>query len=69
MGKKLIYIKIAKVYRTMANEALCMLTVLTPIDIKIEETCKFYQLNKCSSKVEALLDDMKVRYWHQPQKR
>ena len=35
--QRLINIKIAKAYRTVSNEALCALTGLTPIIIKIEE--------------------------------
>jgi hypothetical protein len=35
--QRLINIKIAKAYRTVSNEALCLLTGLTPIPIKIEE--------------------------------
>ena len=35
--QRLINIRIAKSYRTVSNEALCMITGLTPIDIKIEK--------------------------------
>jgi hypothetical protein len=34
--QRFINIRIAKSYRTVSNEALCMITGLTPIDIKIE---------------------------------
>jgi len=60
-----INIKIAKVYRTVSSEAPCILTGFIAIAIKIEETCQFYELTKCSSKVETLVDrDVEVRYWH-----
>ena len=65
--QRLINIRIAKAYRTVSNEALCILTVLTPIAIKIDEASQFYQLTKGSTKEEALVDrDMEVKYWHHP---
>ena len=51
----------------MSNEALCILTGLTPIAIKTDEVSQFYQLTKCSTKEEALVDrDMEVKYWQHP---
>ena len=41
--QRLINIRIAKAYRTVSNEALCVLTALIPINIKIEETAKYYE--------------------------
>ena len=38
----LINIKIAKAFRTTSSEALCTLTGLTPIVIKVEEAVKLY---------------------------
>jgi hypothetical protein len=38
--RRLINIKIAKAFRTTSNEALCILTGLTPIVIKAEEAAK-----------------------------
>jgi len=38
----IINIKIAKAYRTTSNEALCVLTGMTPIAIKIEEMAELY---------------------------
>jgi hypothetical protein len=35
--RRIINIKIVKAYQTVSNEALCVLTGLTPIAIKIEE--------------------------------
>jgi len=34
--QRLINIKVAKVYRTVSNDALCIITGLTPIHIKIK---------------------------------
>jgi len=51
--QRLINIKIAKAYRTVPNEALCILTGLTPIAIKIEEAAQFYHLTRGSTKEEA----------------
>jgi hypothetical protein len=34
--QRLINIKIAKAYRTVSNDALCIITELTPIDVKIK---------------------------------
>jgi RNA binding protein fox-1 len=50
--QRLINIRIAKSYRTVSNEALCMITGLTPIDIKIEETTQFFQITKGNKKEE-----------------
>ena len=59
--------RLAKSYRAGSNEALCILTGLTPIAIKIDETSQFYQLTKGSTKGEALVDrDMEVKHCHHP---
>jgi len=42
--QRLINIKIAKAFRTASNEALCILTGLTPIMIKAEEAAKLYSV-------------------------
>jgi hypothetical protein len=44
--QRLINIKIAKAYCTVSNEALCVITGLMPINIKIAETDKFYDNKK-----------------------
>ena len=62
-----INIRIAKSYRTVSNEALCILTGLTPIAIKIEETIQFYEYIRGSTRKKTLVDsDMEVKYWHHP---
>jgi hypothetical protein len=42
--QRLIIIRIAKAYRKVSNEALCIPTGLIPIDIKIGEAFQFYRL-------------------------
>jgi hypothetical protein len=65
--QRLINIRIAKAYRTVSNEALCVLTGLIPIDIKIAEASQFYHFTKGNKKEEALVDcDMEVKYWQHP---
>jgi len=65
--QRLINIKIAKAYRTVSNDALCILTGLTPIAIKMQETSKLYQLTKGNRREEVLVDRyMGVKYWHHP---
>jgi len=44
--QRLMNIKIAKAYRTVSNEALCVITGLTPIHIKIQEIAKIYDISK-----------------------
>jgi len=45
-AQTIINIKIAKGYRTVSNETLCLLTGLTPIAIKIEEMTKLLSTHK-----------------------
>ena len=62
--QRLINIKIAKAYRTVSNEALCVITGLTPINIKIQDTVKFYE---CIKGYENLIDrEMEAKYWTHP---
>jgi hypothetical protein len=44
--QRLTNIKIAKAYRTTSNEALCILTGTTPIEIKAKETARMYCINR-----------------------
>jgi hypothetical protein len=47
----------------VSNEALCILTGLTPFAIKTEEAIQFYELTRGSTKEEALVDfDIGVKY-------
>jgi hypothetical protein len=65
--QRFINIKIAKAYRTVSNEALCVLTGMMPIDLKIDHAARIYQLTKGNDKEKALFGkDMEVRYWQHP---
>ena len=44
--QRLINIRIAKSYGTVSNEALCMITGLNPIDVKIKKKLSFFKLSK-----------------------
>ena len=46
--QRLINIKMAKTYRTVSKEALCVVTGMTPIHIKIEEAARLYQYTRGS---------------------
>jgi hypothetical protein len=44
-----------------------VLTGIMPIDLKIEQAARIYQLTKSSDKEKAQFDkDMEVRYWQHP---
>jgi hypothetical protein len=62
----LINIKITKAYRTVSNEALCVITGLMPINIKIEEVTKYYTITKGEGN---LYDrEMDIKNWIHPAK-
>jgi len=62
--QRLINIRIAKAYRTASKEALCVITGLIPINIKIEETAKYYESVKGQGN---LFDrDMEIKHWTHP---
>jgi hypothetical protein len=63
--QRLINIKTAKAYRTVSNEALCIITGLIPIDIKIEETGKCYEITKGKGTYDR---EMEVKNWNHPAK-
>jgi hypothetical protein len=59
--------KIARAYRTVSNDALCLITGLTPIDITIEETAALYQITRGNRRAEERFDqDMGVNHWLHP---
>jgi hypothetical protein len=65
--QRLINIRIAKSYRTVANEAVCIITGLTPIDIKVNETAQFFQITKGNNKEEEQFDyDTRTKHWLHP---
>ena len=62
--QRLINIRIAKAYRAVSNGALCVITGLTPINIKIDETAKYYE---CIKGYGNLIDqEMEAKYWTHP---
>ncbi|KAJ4449775.1 hypothetical protein ANN_01179 [Periplaneta americana] len=62
--QRLINIKIAKAYRTVSNEALCLVMGLTPINIKIEEFSKYYEYIR--EKGNLINREMEVKFWSHP---
>jgi hypothetical protein len=42
--QRLTSLRIAKAYRTVSHEALCILTGLTPININVEEVVTLYNI-------------------------
>ena len=65
--QRLINIKIAKAYRTVSNEALSILTELTPISIKIEEVTQLYQIVRRSRNKDPFIDhDKGYKHWLHP---
>ena len=63
---RLINIKIAKAYRTVSNEALCIITGLIVINIKIEKVTKYYEITKGEG---PLYDrEMDIKMWIHPSK-
>jgi len=64
--QRLINIRKAKAYRTVSNDALCTITGLMSINIKIEETSKYYEITKGEG---SLYDkEMEVKNWIHPAK-
>jgi hypothetical protein len=64
--QRLINIRIAKAYRTVSNEALCVIMGLIPINMKTEETSKYYELVQGQGN---LFDrEMEVKHWTHPAK-
>jgi len=65
--QRIINIKMEKAYRTVSNEALCILTGMTPIAIKIEEAAQLYQPTKGNTNKEAKVDtNTGVKHWQHP---
>src|SRR5215468_10515392 len=62
--QRLINIRIAKAYRTVSNEALCVITGLIPINIKIEESAKYYEIVKGHG--HKFDREMEVKHWTHP---
>jgi len=64
--QRLLNNRIAKAYRTVSNEALCVNTGIMPINIKIIETVKYYEITK---RIGTQYDrEMEVKNWTHPAK-
>jgi len=62
--QRLINIRITKAYRTVSNEKLFVITGLITINIKLEETAKYYE---CVKGQGNLFDrEMEVKHWTHP---
>jgi hypothetical protein len=60
----LINIRIAKAYRTVSNEVLRVITGLIPINIKIEESAKYYEIIKGHG--HQFDREMEIKHWTYP---
>jgi len=54
--QRLISLRIAKAYRTISHEALCILTALTPITIKGEDVATLYNITTGRNKIKYQTD-------------
>ena len=65
--QRLINIKIEKPYSTVSNEALCIITGLKPIHIKIKETTELYKIVKRNGYKNLKIDHDKLpKQWLHP---
>jgi len=55
----------AKAYRTVCIEALCVITGIMPINIKITETDKYYEITRKGSQYDR---ETEVKNWTHPAK-
>jgi len=62
--QRLINIKMSKAYRTVSHEALCILTGMTPIELKIEEAARLYYCTRGNTNDRTnFVGDTGVRKW------
>lgn len=64
--QQLINIKIAKAYRTTSNEALCVVTGLTPIIIKINKIATRYKTIKAEDAKKTVDIALNYKNWSHP---
>ena len=65
--QRLINLRIAKAYRTISHEALCILIGLTPINIKAEEVVTLYNMSTGRKNLEYQIDKAEnPRNWLHP---
>jgi len=62
--QRLIHLKIAKVYRTVSKEALCVINGIIPIHIKIEEMGKLYEITQ--GRATQYDREMDLENWNHP---
>jgi hypothetical protein len=63
--QRLINIKIANAYQTTSGEALSVLTGITPIEIKVEETDRLYHITR-DRQNRQLDHEEEPKYWTRP---
>lgn len=63
--QRLINIKIAKAFRTTSSEALCLITGLTPINLKLQEIAKEYEMLHQSSNLN-IDTPLEYKKWPHP---
>jgi hypothetical protein len=57
----------SKAYRTVSSKALCVITGMTPIHIRIEEAAKLHHHTRCHIKDKENFDNNKeARHWQHP---
>jgi hypothetical protein len=62
--QRLINIKMAKAYHTVSSKALCVITGMTPIHIKIEEAAELYnQISSHTRENEQFDKNKEARLW------
>jgi hypothetical protein len=67
--QRLINLKIGRAYRTTSSEALCNLTGMTPITLKLEEALTQYTFRDTQQQPAMNLDqDIEYRHWPHPAK-
>jgi hypothetical protein len=67
--QRLINLRMARAYRTTSSEALCILTGMTPIILKLEEVVKKYTFRDKQQQQAINLDyDVEHRHWPHPAK-
>jgi hypothetical protein len=58
----------AKAYRTVSSEALCVVTGMTPIHLKIDEATELYLSTRGHIKDTEQFDNKESRFWKHPAK-
>ena len=67
--QRLTNLRMARAYRTMSSEALCMLTGMTPTILKLEEIVERYTFKEKQHQQAINLDyDVEHRHWPHPAK-